>query len=148
MPANQPWLKLSAANGVAPAELTITIHPTGLATGEHSGAVTVTHTRSGRAKTVAATLLVNQITFALTTNVVGQSTVTANPTSPYTAGQEATCTVTPAQGQGWVFSGWSGAASGTINPLTVTMDGNKTITATFTEQATPLGKLYLPLVQR
>jgi chitinase len=38
-------------------------------------------------------------------------------------------TATPASG--YVFNGWSGAASGTSNPVTITVDGNKTLTATF-----------------
>jgi len=38
-------------------------------------------------------------------------------------------TATPSAG--FEFTGWSGGASGTDNPLTVTMTGNKTITATF-----------------
>jgi uncharacterized repeat protein (TIGR02543 family) len=40
-------------------------------------------------------------------------------------------TATPAAG--WTFSGWSGDLSGSDNPATITMDGNKTVTATFTE---------------
>ena len=34
---------------------------------------------------------------------------------------------------GWPFASWSGDASGNANPLTVTTDGDKTITATFVE---------------
>ena len=33
----------------------------------------------------------------------------------------------------WTFSGWSGDLSGTTNPTTITMSGNKTVTATFTQ---------------
>jgi uncharacterized repeat protein (TIGR02543 family) len=34
---------------------------------------------------------------------------------------------------GWVFSGWSDDLSGSQNPGTVTMDAEKTVTATFTD---------------
>jgi len=34
---------------------------------------------------------------------------------------------------GYVFTGWSGDASGNANPATVTMSGNKTVTATFAQ---------------
>jgi hypothetical protein len=36
--------------------------------------------------------------------------------------------------EGWSFSHWTGNASGSANPLEVTMDRNKTITAVFTEE--------------
>ena len=34
---------------------------------------------------------------------------------------------------GWTFSGWSGDLTGTVNPATITITGNKTVTATFTQ---------------
>ena len=34
---------------------------------------------------------------------------------------------------GYLFSAWTGDTSGSDNPLTITMDGNKTIGATFTK---------------
>ena len=38
---------------------------------------------------------------------------------------------------GWVFAGWSGDATGTASPLSITMTGNQTITATFTMRPVP-----------
>jgi uncharacterized repeat protein (TIGR02543 family) len=75
-------------------------------------------------------------TYTLTVNTSGQGTVTRNPNQAnYNAGSTVTLTATPASG--WSFSGWSGDASGSTNPLQVTMDGNKTITANY-----PAGKLH------
>jgi uncharacterized repeat protein (TIGR02543 family) len=42
------------------------------------------------------------------------------------------------------FGGWSGDASGTTSPISVTMNANKTVTATFLSSH----KIYLPLVVR
>ena len=39
--------------------------------------------------------------------------------------------------KGYVFTGWSGAASGIANPLAVTMDANKVITGSFTRGVVP-----------
>ena len=39
--------------------------------------------------------------------------------------------------KGYVFTGWSGAASGAANPLAVTMDANKEITGSFTRDVVP-----------
>lgn len=56
--------------------------------------------------------------------------VTRNPDqATYDSGSVVQLTATPATGH--VFSGWSGDAGGNTNPLTVTMDGNKNITANF-----------------
>ena len=43
-----------------------------------------------------------------------------------------------------VFTGWSGACSGTTNPCTVTMDANKAVTPAFAITY----HLYLPLLQK
>ncbi len=47
----------------------------------------------------------------------------------YTAGTVVTLTAKPSSG--YHFVGWSGDASGSTNPTTVTMDSNKTVTAEF-----------------
>ncbi|HBV30978.1 MAG TPA: hypothetical protein DEB49_00880, partial [Verrucomicrobiales bacterium] len=39
--------------------------------------------------------------------------------------------------KGYIFTGWSGAASGAANPLAVTMNANKTITGAFTRDVVP-----------
>lgn len=72
-------------------------------------------------------------TYALTVDASGSGDV--SPTSgSYTEGTEVTLTATPADG--YLFSEWSGDASGTTNPLTITMDSDKSITAVFEEDTT------------
>jgi len=41
--------------------------------------------------------------------------------------------ITASPYSGYTFSGWSGDASGTTNPIDITMDDNKSVTANFTE---------------
>jgi uncharacterized repeat protein (TIGR02543 family) len=65
-------------------------------------------------------------------NIVGSGSVTKNPNqATYTYGTVVTLTATP--NAGWVFSGWSGDLTGSTNPDTITMNGNKVVTATFTQ---------------
>ena len=72
--------------------------------------------------------------FTLTLNVEGEGTV--EPTSgSFDAGTEVSLTATPAPG--WAFSRWEGDASDEANPLTITIDGDTTITAVFTSEAEP-----------
>ncbi len=67
---------------------------------------------------------------SLTTLVNGRGNVTKTPQlANYTNGATVLLSVTPNASQ--VFQGWSGDASGTSNPLSVLMNGNKVITATF-----------------
>jgi len=70
--------------------------------------------------------------YTLTTNVSpsGGGTVSRSPNqTSYACGTTATVTATAASG--YVFTGWSGDASGTTNPMAITMDGNKMLTANF-----------------
>jgi len=70
--------------------------------------------------------------FALTVMPDGQGGVSVSPQhNRYDSGQSVTLTAVPEVGQ--VFLGWSGDAAGTANPLTLTMDSNKTITAQYSK---------------
>jgi uncharacterized repeat protein (TIGR02543 family) len=70
-------------------------------------------------------------TYTLTVNVTGSGTVAKNPDNPtYASGQVVELTATP--NPGYAFTGWSGDLAGTANPANITMDANKTVTATFT----------------
>lgn len=62
----------------------------------------------------------------------GAGTVSLNPdtpTYPYMSYVSATAIPNP----GWTFAGWSGDATGTTNPTSVTMTSHKSITATFSQ---------------
>jgi pectate lyase len=68
-------------------------------------------------------------TYTLSTSVSGSGTVSGAGT--YNEG--GTATVTATASVGWSFSNWSGDASGSSNPVSVTMNSDKSITAVFVE---------------
>jgi uncharacterized repeat protein (TIGR02543 family) len=69
--------------------------------------------------------------YALTINQVGNGTILKTPDQAiYARGTVVTVTATP--DLGWTFAGWSGACTG-VGVCTLTMDGNKTVMATFTQ---------------
>ena len=68
--------------------------------------------------------------YTLTINAGSNGNVTLNPAGgTYPAGTMVELTATA--NAGFLFNGWSGDASGNSNPLTITMDGDKTINAGF-----------------
>ena len=83
-------------------------------------------------KTVTA--LFSKIQHTLTTNATNGS-ISRNPDTPtsgtYDIGTDVILTASP--DAGYQFDGWSGDATGNTNPLTITMDADKTITAIFSE---------------
>jgi tartrate-resistant acid phosphatase type 5 len=72
--------------------------------------------------------------FALAINVIGSGTVTKNPNLiGYDPGSNVQLTANASPG--YEFTGWSGALTGSANPANLTMDANKSVTATFTSIA-------------
>ena len=86
----------------------------------------------------------DEYTLELAVDPSAGGTVTRSPDRlSYHYGE--TVTLTPSANPGWTFSGWSGDASGTENPLVVTIQGDTSITAMFTEDETTIF-LYLPAI--
>jgi pectate lyase len=82
-------------------------------------------------KTVIATFTpVGTGPFTLTITVSGSGTVARSPNqATYPSGTVVTLTATAASG--FQFQGWSGNLAGSSNPTTITMNSNKSATATF-----------------
>jgi len=73
-----------------------------------------------------------QAQYTLTVNVVGSGSFLKSPDqSTYTYGT--VVQLTAVADSGWTFSQWSGDLVSSLNPDNVTMDGDKVVTVTFTE---------------
>jgi len=88
---------------------------------------------AGNKNLVAFFTAITPGTFTLNVTAVN-GTVVKNPNLVNYSGG-ASVTLTPTPNTGYVFTSWSGDATGTANPLTVTMNANKNITANFTAVA-------------
>lgn len=146
----KPKYKLTVT---APTNGTITLSPTG---GTYDSGTTVTATASAVGnysfsawtgaststtspvsivmtgdKTLGATFVADNSPVKLVVNATN-GTVSMSPAMPaegYARGTAVTITATA--GTGYEFTGWTGDATGSANPLVVTMDAAKTITAGF-----------------
>ncbi|UCG51805.1 MAG: T9SS type A sorting domain-containing protein, partial [Candidatus Latescibacterota bacterium] len=91
--------------------------------------------------TVTATFVPQ--TYAVTTNVVGNGSVTKIPDQgTYAFGD--TVVVTALPDSAWVFDSWSDGLSGTENPDTLVVNCDTMVTATFTEDPTGIRETILP----
>src|SRR5262249_4668454 len=73
-------------------------------------------------------------TCTLTTSNDGTGSISLDPPGgSYLSNAVVTATATPAAG--WIFLNWAGDASGSSTAVTVTMKGNKSITAVFAQPA-------------
>ncbi|MGY4386452.1 putative repeat protein (TIGR02543 family) [Pedobacter sp. UYP24] len=88
-------------------------------------------------RTFVANFVLN--TYTLTTTAVNGSILKTPDQPTYNHGTTVTLTATPSPG--YVFSGWSGDASGSVSPLAVVMTSNKNITANFTLIVPPVSIL-------
>jgi hypothetical protein len=76
-------------------------------------------------------------TYSLQTSITGNGTLGTNPASgPYISNSIVTLTATAALH--WAFDHWTGDATGSQNPLNVTMNGPRSVQAVFVQSAFPL----------
>ncbi len=83
-------------------------------------------------KAQVITLVATTPEYSVTISVNGNGTVTGANTGTYLEGTELTLTATPAEH--YEFTGWTGDVESTDNPLTITVDGDKNITANFAKK--------------
>jgi uncharacterized repeat protein (TIGR02543 family) len=86
----------------------------------------------GGAGTAGTSAAINTSSYILA--VTDQVNGTVTGTGSYLSGASAMLTATPLPG--YIFVIWTGDASGTDNPLTITMDADKTVGATFEKDLT------------
>ncbi|MBT0160831.1 DUF2341 domain-containing protein, partial [Candidatus Bathyarchaeota archaeon A05DMB-2] len=104
-------------------------------TGDYEGSANPVTIMMDRDKEITATFV--KEVYTLSVNVVGSGTVTKNPNLPtYNYGDTVILTANPSTG--YKFVAWSGDLSGTANPATITMTGNKAVTATFLSEDAPV----------
>jgi hypothetical protein len=113
--------------------------------GATGSTLTVANAQSGRAGdytvtvgnavgVVTSSVATLTVRYRLTLNTVGGGDVRRDPALPdYPLGLAVT--LTPIAGAGYVFSSWSGNATGDANPLRVDISTNLTITANFVSTA-------------
>ncbi len=95
-------------------------------------------------KTITATF--TQDSYTLTILQVGNGTVTPVSGGSYLSGT--TVPLSAVADAGWSFSDWSGIGFSSTDPSeSILMDGNKTITATFTQESYTLRSFRLGMVQ-
>ena len=70
-------------------------------------------------------------TYSLVTNATNGSVSLNPPGGVYSPGTQVTLTPNPANG--YTFGSWSGDLNGSASPVVITMNGNRTVTANFTE---------------
>ena len=92
---------------------------------------------------ITATFIKDEYTLTVAVKPLEKGSVSIDPVKDtYDYGDEVILTAVAIPG--WYFTGWSGGASGTDNPLTITIEGDTSITVNFLEYF----KIYLPLILR
>lgn len=119
--ATADWMKVTSAPGTGHGTVTYTVEPN--KTGEARSAFIIV---SGSYHTVT-----QSAEAVVHVETVGEGSVSGGGTVPDDT--EVTLTASPAEG--YVFSHWSGDATGTDNPLTVKAEGAMSVVAHFVPQA-------------
>ncbi|QNF35583.1 T9SS type A sorting domain-containing protein [Adhaeribacter swui] len=147
--SNAAWLKItSRTTGRALPTGTYveaTIQATGLAAGSYQATITAEGVKEGRTFTKASfcvNLKVTKGSSVLTIKQTGNGSVTKSPDkATYKNGEKVKLTAKAASG--YTFANWSGDASGTKNPVYITIKGNQKITANFRRKAPELATVRI-----
>lgn len=100
-------------------------------------------TMNGNKSVTANFTLVETYTLTVSASPAAGGNVIRNPDkSSYQAGEQVQ--VTAVANSGYHFATWSGSLGGSTNPATVTMNGNKSIVANFTQECYSLGLAVNP----
>ena len=101
--------------------------------GDITGTTTPVSLTMDSDKAVTATFTELPTYYTLTVAIAGSGGGTVTPTvGPHTYLSGTTVYLTATADPGSQFSGWSGDLSGAASPISLTMDGDKSVTATFT----------------
>ena len=139
---NVGWINFAPANGG------VTINPAtgdfdGYAWGENVGWI---HVQNGSPAYKVNTSWRQGVALTVNKNGSGSGSVSLTPPGgTYSLGTVVTLTATADVGS--TFMGWSGACNGS-GACSVTMDGAKSVTATFDTTPSPGTSIYLPLIAR
>jgi uncharacterized repeat protein (TIGR02543 family) len=123
----------------ASATVTVTANPAGGCTfnnwsGDLSGSTSPTTISMTASRSITANFTQSRCTLTLASSPSGAGMITAIPLPDPNDGKYAygaVVTLTANASSGYTFGTWSGDASGSANPTTVTMNGNKSVTASF-----------------
>ena len=94
----------------------------------HNGSYTIV--MNGNKTVYANFAVIPQYTLTTAVTPSDGGSITLNPTGG-TYDENTVVTVTAVPGTGFAFSAWSGDLSGSTNPTTITMTGNKVVEAIF-----------------
>jgi len=92
-----------------------------------------TNSLSMPASSHSASVVYEKDIVTLTINTSGSGSVSRDDNGPYEYGDVVELTAVPATG--WHFVNWTGDLTGTENPKSITLNGNRTVTAVFEEDA-------------
>ena len=129
----------SVAAGPVATTSGLSVSVTGLSPGtSHTYAVVAKDTSANVSNSSNSVVVNTTVTYSLTIATSGSGTTSpAAGTYSYPAGTTVTVTAIPSSSS-YAFTSWSGAASGTTNPVSVVLTGNATLTATFVLQQSSL----------
>jgi uncharacterized repeat protein (TIGR02543 family) len=76
----------------------------------------------------------NTVTLTLNVNPTGTGSITPSPAGPYYYGDTVQLTANPIAG--YLFDRWTGDLTGSTNPASITLNGDKSVTANFIQNPT------------